>query len=219
MSWVGAAMIVHDVAQGSGAWLDARAGIPTASCFGRIVTPSLTARTGQTPQSYMDRLLAERWLGHPVGDDGTGYLMDRGSILESEAIPWYEMRYDCRVRRVGFVTTDDGRLGCSPDGLVGDSGGIEIKCPGPQKHMSNLRCDGVPDEYMPQVLGVMWICGLAWLDWVSYHPVIPCVVRRVTWADLHDNEVVGPFCEAITAFAAELDSEWARMNRQPEGDQ
>ena len=118
-------MKIHtEFAQNSLEWLQARSGIPTASEFDALVTPELKIRTGETPTSYLHKKIAEAWQGGPL-PQFQGLDMEFGHIREEEAIPWFELEYGVPVQRVALVTTDDGRIGCSPDGLIGEDGGIE----------------------------------------------------------------------------------------------
>lgn len=129
-------MINHDVRQGSEEWRELRLGKPTASCFHRIVTPSEVGLSVQSA-SYAWLLIAERLLGYPI-DSPTTALMDRGSTLEAEAVRAYEFLSETRTVKVGFLTTDDGRIGASPDRLVGSAGLLEAKCPASHNHVGYL---------------------------------------------------------------------------------
>jgi len=192
--------VIHNVAQGSEQWLALRAGRPTASAFDQIVTPALKPRTGEMPRTYQCRLIAEQMLGYSM-EDFSSYGTDRGEILEREAIPWYELTSGETVRKVGFVTAHDGAVGCSPDALVGDVGGIEVKCAMPVQHVKSLLDEGVPEKYMAQIVGVIWICDLQWLDFVAYSPMLPSVIRRVH----RDEAQIEALSSAVLEFAAELE--------------
>ena len=85
--------------------------------------------------------------------------MEQGSILETEARPWYAFTKDVEVSTPGFITTDDGRAGCSPDGLVGDKGGLEIKCMQPANALRVLMENTVPKEYVMQIQMSLWVTG------------------------------------------------------------
>ena len=111
-------MKIHEAAQGTQAWLEARAGIPTASEFDALITPLWKIRTGEGVTSYIARKLAEKWGGPLPSFGGSGQIswaMEQGQILETEVIPWYEYETGEQIQRVGFITTDDEKAGCSPD--------------------------------------------------------------------------------------------------------
>jgi hypothetical protein len=190
-------MIVHAVEQGSHEWLDLRHGRPTASAFHRILTPKSRKLSDQAV-GYVEELLAERWLGHALDWGGTNWT-ERGVLLEREAVPYYEILMDAEVERVGFVTLDDGTAGCSPDGLVGANGGLEIKCPSAAVHMKYLLGRENP-AHRTQVMGGLWICEREWWDVVSYNPAFPPVRIRV-W---RDEAYIKDLAAAVAAFTERL---------------
>lgn len=171
-------MKIHDVEQKSVEWMLLRSGIPTASEFDNLITPKFKAREGQTPQTYMASKLAEWWLGGPLAQFNS-FDMEMGNVLEDEAIPWYELEFGTPVTRVGFITSDDGRIGCSPDGLIGDDGGIEIKCPAPQTHVKYLLGGNIPDDYLVQVYGSLYVSGRRWWKFLSYRRRFPPLLITV----------------------------------------
>src|SRR5882757_11245793 len=116
--------------QGSSEWAAARLGVVTASEIDALVSPTWKIRTGQGVDTYLYRKLAEKVMGY-AGDGGGTFAMDQGNIIEKIAIPYYAFTYNVDVKTVGFCLSDDGRIGCSPDGLIGDFSGIEIKSPQP----------------------------------------------------------------------------------------
>lgn len=114
-------MIIHDVDQNSIEWAKLHIGIPTASSLDQLLTPEFELRKGEMPRTLVYRKVAEAWRGKPAIDlGGSSFAMEQGLILESEAIPFWELTTGRKVTRVGFITTDDGRFGCSPDGLLLD---------------------------------------------------------------------------------------------------
>ena len=131
-------MKIIDCEQGTPEWIKARLGIPTASEFHKIVgnaTGELSRSRdkkglSETARKYAYRLVAETLLERELDRvPGTPWAMERGKRLEPLAREQYAFTHDVELRQVGFVTTDDGRVGCSPDGLiVGARGGLEIKC-------------------------------------------------------------------------------------------
>ena len=160
-------MKIHDVEQQSLDWMKLHVGIPTASGLDNLLTPEFEPRKGETPKTYVYRKVAEAWRGKPAIDlGGSSFAMEQGLILESEAIPFWELTTGRKITRVGFVTTDDGRFGCSPDGLLQcvdcsslkslghcSCEGIEIKCPAPHTHVKYLSEGVIPKEYRAQVYG------------------------------------------------------------------
>lgn len=172
-------MIVLDCPQGSREWLEARLGIPTASCFDEILTPA-TLKLAKGATLYRNLLLAEWMLGYPIEQPVNGW-MERGIMLEPQARASYELTHDVVVRTVGLVLRDDRQVGGSPDGLVGEDGGIELKCPAPQTHVGYLmEPTTLVQKYRHQVQGCLYLTGREWWDLVSYCPGLPTVEQRVT---------------------------------------
>lgn len=187
-----------DFPQGSPAWIQARLGIPTASGFDRIVTPK-TRKISASAEKYLFEKCAEWALGHPVTDVNTAF-MDRGKgPLEDQAIATYAFDNRIEVDRVGFITTNDGRYGCSPDGLIGADGALEIKCLSAVNHIGALL--GTADEYSLQIQGQMLVTGLSWVDRMYFNPTLPIVVQRVN----RDEELVCILSGALRDFCDRLD--------------
>lgn len=159
--------------QGTEEWLAARAGKMTGSRFAAIVG------TGKTHDDLLRDLAWERYTGRCV-ESYTTPAMQRGTDLEPEARNWYAFVSGLPVREEGFIVHPTHPfIGISPDGLTGDEGLIEIKCPGHRAHLETLDRRKVPSQYRWQVQGQLWITGRAWLDFVSYHPDHDGVVVRV----------------------------------------
>jgi len=168
-------MIIVDVEQGSPEWHQARLGIPTASDFKRLVTP--TGKPSTQINGYVNELVAESLMGKKLSGVET-FDMQRGTQLEPQARAWYEFHTDQIVNEVGFVLRDDRQVGCSPDGLT-EFSGLEIKCPKADKQIGHLLLGGLPPEYMPQIQGCLWICERDKWDFVSYHEELPGVLHTV----------------------------------------
>jgi len=199
-------MIRYDVKQGSQEWLDLRLGIPTASQFHRIITAK-TLKPSAAAQEYIHELIAEWALGEPLDEDANSFML-RGSTLEQEAVDWYEFTTDRTIDRVGFCTTDDGRVGCSPDGLVGNSGGLEIKCPGVKNHIGYLV--GSPAEkYKAQIQGGLWVCEREWWEIISYNPELPQRLVRVE----RDEKFITALAERMEGLLERLEAAKEEMRK------
>ena len=192
--------------QGSGEWVSARAGLVTASEVDALVTSKFEARTGEGPKTYLYKKLCERVIGFSGSSGGT-FSMEQGKIGESMGIPWYEFEHNVNVKRVGFCVSDDGKIGCSPDGLVGEDGGVELKCPAPEKHMAYLLDQKTPNEYLPQVHMSMYVTGRKWWDFVSYNPHLPKLVVRV----VRDEAICAALDKVLKDFVAKLDDAEKRL--------
>ena len=200
-------MIRIECEQGTKAWLDAKLGVPSASNFHRILTPS-TMKFSKSSAGYCHELIAEQLIGAPLDDATTGF-MQRGSAVEHEALSWYELQRNVDVEQVGFLLRDDGRIGCSPDGLVGDDGDLEIKVLNAKNHIGVLL-DGIGDDYRCQQQGRLLITGRRWSDLVCYHPTFPSVLIRVE----RDEKFIAALDEAIARFLSYLDESKLKLQRQ-----
>lgn len=199
-------MKVHEVEQGSVDWMLLRSGIPTASEFDRLLTPEFKIRTGQMPASYLAEKIAEGWQGGPLASFNT-FDMDMGNILEDEAVPTYNLLHTPRMQRVGFITTDDGRIGCSPDGLLGDDGGIEIKCPRVETHTRYLLDGTLPKDYAAQVHGSMFVTGRPYWRFMSYRRHFPTLLLSID----RDEKIQAAIGEALGLFLEAFDKAMKRM--------
>ena len=168
-----------DIEQGADEWHALRRGVITASAIGKLLTATGKPANNDTSRAQLYQLLAERI----TGESDQGYYNDdmaRGHLLEPYARNLYAENFD-PVAECGFVTltTPTGCvLGYSPDGLVGDDGLIEIKCPRPKTHLKSLLTGEVPSEYVPQVQTGLAVTGRRYCDYISYSPGLPLFVTR-----------------------------------------
>lgn len=207
-------MIVHDVPQGSPEWKALRVGIPTASEFSRLVTNTLKDgeyKLSASLEGYARELAAELFAGKQMSDFDGNVWMDRGKEKEAEAVALYEFTTDAAISSVGFITTDDGLCGCSPDALVGDDGGLEVKCLKAESHvevMAYYKKHGhAPVKYTQQVQACLWITGRAFWDQLFYHPDLPPLTVRQTLDPLQ----AAAFAKAVAAVIAERDYTLAQL--------
>ena len=192
-------LIFNNLEQGSEEWLKLRMGIPTTSSFGSIITPE--GKASKSMQDYSDKLLAELLFGYSEPYFQT-YAMQRGTELEPQAVAYYESIKKVKAKEVGFITTTDGRIGCSPDRLIGDKGLLEVKCPMEKQHTKNLISGEIDKKYIPQVMGQMWVSKREWCDWMSYHPDAPASIVRVE----RDEEYIGKLEEVMNDFLDLIDN-------------
>lgn len=200
-------MKILRVPQGGQEWIDAHVARPTASQFHRIMTPKTMKLSGQA-DSYRNELLAEEILGRPV-NDFLSQFMERGKDLEDDALSYYELQRGTDIDRVGFVMRDDERTGCSPDALVGDDGGLEIKTPAAAVHMGYL-IDGPDEKYQTQVQGCLWICQRQWWDFVSYNPEMPPVLVRYE----RDEKFIAALAQCVDQFISYMDESRDKLIRR-----
>lgn len=194
-------MKIHDLLeQGHKDWFKQRMGKVTASEFGNLVKASdFTMRTGEMPKHYLCEKLAEVWRGKPLIHTGS-WATEQGQVREELAVPWYQFTFETKIRYVGFIETDDGISGCSPDGLIGDDCGIEIKCPEPATHVKYLLAGKVPIDYLPQVHFSMFVTGFPRWIFFSFNQGFPPLIVTVE----RDEEIQQKITAAITKFSADF---------------
>lgn len=171
-------MKLWNVDQGSDDWKRLRLGIPTASQFHRIVSPAKLQPSAQIKgfayELAYERLFREEKNGH------TSMYMERGHIVEGMARDAFAERFG-PVALGGFAVTDDGKVGCSPDGLLTtEAAGLEIKCPSGPQHLEYLL-EGPGADYRMQVQGSMLVTGLDRWYFLSYHQRLPGQNRDQPW--------------------------------------
>jgi len=158
-------MQVLNLQQGSLEWFQARLGVATASNFSKLITSQ--GKESATLNKYALELASQLMLSEPE----SGYksdIMQRGNDLEPVARQAYQEATGNFVEEAGFMLCDN--YGYSPDGLIGKSGLIEIKCPIATTHTKYLEEDRLPTDYVAQCQGGLLVSGRKWLDFVSYHP-------------------------------------------------
>lgn len=170
--------VYTDLPQGSDEWLEARRGIVTASEVHKLLTATGKPANNQTSRGYIAQLAAERISGHVEPFYAT-YDMDRGSTEEVYARQAYE-EHHAPVEQVGFMVRDlgDGALlGYSPDGLVGDTGGIEIKSRKARIQVDTILYGGATMA-MEQMSAGLVVTERDWIDYCSYSNGMPFWVER-----------------------------------------
>jgi hypothetical protein len=177
-----------------------RIGIPTASRADDILTPE-KLQISKSRFRYRNQILAEWLVGHPLDwGDASGWA-ERGRKLEDEAIRWLEFQHDVEVQRVGFLLRDDGMFGGSPDGIIGNDGGVEIKVPAMHTHIGYMIDNAtLAAAYRGQVQAYLNITGREWWKLVSYHPDLPPVVLHIEREDAYARALDA----AINVFSGEL---------------
>ncbi len=191
--------------QGGPEWKAARLGVVTASEMDALISPEGKVRTGAGVESYLFKKVCERILG--FAPEASSWAMDQGVLLESVARPWYSFTNDVEVNQVGLMLTDDGRIGASPDGIVGDDGGVEIKCFQPVHALEVLLKNEVPKDNIVQVQTCLYVSGRKWWDFVSFSNQFPAVVIRC----YPEPKLQAAIKEATDAFNVKFDAACAKI--------
>lgn len=159
---------IYDVEQGSQEWLDSRLGKVTASRVSDILTNGRGGAVSKTAESYMFELIAEALTGEskPFFENDA---MRWGTETEPQARSMYELKNDVDVKECAFVRLNEF-VQMSPDGLVGDNGLLEIKCPTTITQLKRAMSDDYAADYKAQIQMQLWVGGRAWCDFVSFDP-------------------------------------------------
>lgn len=203
--------------QGSPEWYALRRGRVTASRIGDILTQPRSKADREngvmsaTARSYMVELISEMLTG--VSKDLQNIALDWGSSYEPEAREFYELMQLTAVTETGFhIDKDDERAGGSPDGLVGEDGMIEIKCPfNSVYHVGYLMGDDIPRGYFTQMQWNMKVLDRKWCDFVSYDPRMAQLehrmkVIRVERDDKFIRSATGMVASFLAQYQAELET-------------
>jgi len=167
-------LIVHTMEQRSDEWFAARLGKITGTSF----QPAATGRADTKKKLALEKA-AEILTGVNANGPRQTEAMLRGIEIEPFARQAYEAERLVHVTEVGFIELSQ-YVGISPDGLIGDDGGLEIKCPLASTHVSYLTAGGEAwKDYKWQIQGALLVTGRAWWDFVSYHPDFPAEMQLV----------------------------------------
>jgi len=187
--------------QGSDEWFAERLGIPTASMYSKIITS--TGTPSASASTLMNELLAEWYVGKTVDQwEGNDWTI-RGNELEPEARKLYSFITGNDVEEVGFCTMPGILTGASPDGLVSDSGLVEIKCPKASTMIKYMLANKLPTTYKQQVHGQLWVTGRKWCDFMAHHPDFEPFIIHVK-RDKRDDEYIKKLEASVLLFIKKM---------------
>lgn len=201
---------VYDCVQGESDWLKVRLGKVTASEAHNILTPKLAIKKGDGVETYAYKKAEEACRGGVPLPGFSSWATEQGEVLEMEARTWCAVQFEIegdpstKIHNVGFIEHDDGRCGCSPDALIGDDGGLEIKCPqmGSGNHARYVCEKILPDDYAPQVHMALYVTGRPWWRFVSYSRRMPKFVLTVE----RNEKICATIAEALAGFYEKFDA-------------
>ena len=197
-------MTTENLVQGTEEWKQARLGKVTASRVADLIAKTKTG-WGASRKNYAAELVAERLTDTPA-DSYTNAAMQRGLDTEPQARAAYAFFHDVTVTEVGFVLHPKISLsGASPDGLVGDDGMVEIKCPNTATHIDTLLSKAVPKKYVTQMQWQMACAERAWVDYVSFDPRMPEDLRLFVSRVKRDGKTIAGLEDAVTLFLKEVE--------------
>ena len=210
-----------DIPQRSELWDQARLGICTASQADTIITPLGKETSKDKWQRYAHKLIAEKIMKRRVDSSiASSPWIERGELLEGEAVAYYEAQTGKDTNLICFVTTDDGLSGCSPDRLVGTDGLLEIKVPAPHTQIGYFLRGKLEEQYTPQLQMQLYVTGRKYVDILSYSPdfpdhVIITVERHEAFIACLDT-LLKRFNDYVHNGVLELAERWKGINRVPD---
>ena len=187
-------------------WYEARRGVPTASNFSKLITS--TGKRAASADAYIDELVAEKITGESKFIPTTA-AMQHGIDTEPEARDLYSFLREVEVTEIGLCLHDLIDAGASPDGLVGDDGLLEVKCPQPHTMVKYLRENRLPPEYRAQVMGQLWICERQWCDFLAYHDKMKPLLIRVE----RDEEFISALAGIVTKAVESIDANFNQLRK------
>ncbi len=206
---------MHDCEQRSEAWFQARLGKATASKIADIIAKTKSGPSASRT-TYAGQLIAERLSGRPA-ESFSNAAMQWGTDQECFARDAYKMERLCDVVEVGFVDHPTIAMsGASPDGLVGDDGLVEIKCPNSATHIDTLLKKAIPAKYVTQMMWQMACTGRAWCDFASFDPRLPEHMHLIVIRLHRDDAMIAEIEAEVSAFLAEIAGKEAALRAEYE---
>jgi putative phage-type endonuclease len=202
---------MDNLEQRSDEWFAVRCGKVTASRVSDVIAKTKSG-WGASRANYMAQLIAERLTGE-VADSYSNSSMQWGIDHEDEARVSYEFYENAKVQEIGFVQHHDLESGASPDGLVGDDGLIEIKCPNTATHIQTLLDQKIPQKYETQMLWQMECTGRKWCDFVSYDPRMPEDLKLFVKRFERDGKRLDGIRGMVADFIGELEDKLTALEK------
>ena len=201
---------VHTMEQRSAEWFAHRAGRVTASRIADVMAKTKTG-PGAARKNYAADLVAERLTGE-CREGFSNAAMQWGTDMEPQARAAYEFLHDASVAEVGFIDHPTLPMaGCSPDGLVGDDGMVEIKCPNTATHIETLLTGKIDGKYLKQMAFQLACAGREWCDFVSYDPRLPAEMQLFVKRIPRDPALIVEIETEVSEFLAEVDQTVAAL--------
>lgn len=199
-----------DIEQRTDEWFAQRIGKVTASRVSEVMAKTKSGYSASR-KNYMAELVCERLTGQKA-EGFTSSAIQWGIDKEPEARKMYEAKTFADVQESGFVEHPNiGMSGASPDGLVGDDGLIEIKCPLTATHLDTLTGAEIDNKYFCQMQFQMACTGRRWCDFVSFDPRLPGDLKIFIKRVERDDKFIAEMEKEIKSFLEELDAKLEKL--------
>ena len=193
-------------------WFAQRCGRVTASRIADVMAKTKIGY-GASRANYMAQLVAERMTGN-VEQSYTNAAMQWGIDTEPQAVEAYEALKLCQVDPAPFVVHPSiPDAGASPDGLVGEYGLIECKCPNTATHIDTLLKGKIADKYVKQMQWQMACTGRQWCDFVSYDPRLGSDLALFVQRVDRDDDLIVQIEDAVVQFINEIEGQVSQLKR------
>ena len=193
-------------------WFAQRVGKVTASRVADVIAKTKTGYSASRA-NYLADLVVERLTGKPASAFSNA-AMEWGTEQEPIARAAYSARTGELVEEVGFIAHPTiAASGASPDGLVGDDGLVEFKCPNTATHLEYVLEGNPPQKYITQMQWQMACTGKAWCDFVSFDPRLPERLQMLVKRIPRDDTYIAMLETEITKFLAELDEKIDQLQK------
>ena len=195
--------IIEACEQGSDSWHKIRLGKITASRVKDVLTKGRGTSPSKTSESYMMELIAEILTGNskPFFENDA---MRWGTETEPQARAMYAVNNDfVDVKEVAFVEHNE-QVGISPDGLIGDDGLLEIKCPNTTTQLKRALSDDYSADYKAQIQMQLWVTEREWCDFLSFDPRLDCSAGYLQQRVYRDEEYIEEMKVKVYAFVEKM---------------
>jgi len=197
--------------QGSPEWITARVGSLGASRLQEAIA-RIKSGYGASRANLMAELICERLTGQPTPSFSSA-AMQHGTETEPEARAAYCFYTGHTVEEVGLIRHPKiEQSHASPDGLIGNDGMLEIKCPQPAAHLETLTSQEIPTKYMTQMMWQMACSGRQWVDYVSYSQSFPENMRLFIKRIARDEQRINELETEVAAFLLEMAVKLSQLN-------
>lgn len=203
--------IIETCEQGGAEWHKMRLGKVTASRMKDVLSKGRGAAPSKTAETYTMELLAEKLTGEakPFFENDA---MKWGTETEPQARAMYELKSGNTVKEVAFIIKDES-IGVSPDGLIGDDGMLEIKCPTTITQIKRALTDNYSKDYYEQIQMQLWVAERQWCDFLSFDPRLDIDAGYLLQRVERDEEFISDMKERTTVFILQLNEFYEQLTK------
>tara|TARA_R110002020_G_scaffold462133_1_gene681499 strand:- start:315 stop:935 length:621 start_codon:yes stop_codon:yes gene_type:complete len=203
--------IITELEQGSAEWHRLRLGKVTASRMSDVLSKGRGKAPSKTAETYMMELIVERLTGEakPFFENDA---MRWGTETEPQARSMYEVNNNfVSVDEVAFIEHSEF-VGVSPDGLIGEDGMLEIKCPTTITQIKRALTYDYSEDYKAQIQMQLWVAQREWCDFVSFDPRIDCDASFLQQRVYRDEEFIDNMKVVTTSFVERMNEIYNQLN-------